>query len=147
MAENVTRLAELAYHNEKLIVWAHNANISALPDSSNNPAMGSYLRARWGNELASIGLFMLRGVTANNNRSAQAIKSPLPGSLEAYTYTLRVGALYLRVPNVDAAGAGDNWLHRPIPSYYWGATEQTDTMTRSYDGLIIIDRSTMPHYN
>ncbi|MEO7014795.1 MAG: erythromycin esterase family protein [Dokdonella sp.] len=147
MAENVTRLAELAYPNEKLIVWAHNAHISALPDSSNNPAMGSYLRARWGNELASIGLFMLRGVTANNNRSAQAIKSPLPGSLEAYTYTLRVGALYLRVPNVDAAGAGDNWLHRPIPSYYWGATEQTDTMTRSYDGLIIIDRSTMPHYN
>ena len=147
MAENVTRLAELAYPNEKLIVWAHNAHISALPDSMNNPPMGSYLRARWGNELASIGLFMLRGVTANNNRSPQPIKSPLPGSLEAYTYSLRLGALYLRVPAEDSAGTGDNWLHRPIPTYYWGATEQTDTMARSYDGLIVIDRSTMPPYN
>lgn len=148
MAQNITRLAELAYPHEKLIVWAHNAHISKqFPDESGHLPMGSYLSQRWGDQLATIGLFMFRGVSANNVRTPVIVKPPLPGSLEAYAYSLRLGALYLRVPQVDAPGSGDDWLHRPILFYVWGDDNEVDTMAGSYDGLIIIDRSTMPHYN
>ncbi|MEP6881160.1 MAG: erythromycin esterase family protein, partial [Dokdonella sp.] len=149
MAENITRLAELAYPNEKIIVWAHNAHIAnTFRDPENNPSMGTYLHTRWGDQLATIGIFMLRGVSMDTDlRTPITVKSPLSGSLEAYTYSLRLGALYLSVPLINAAGSGDDWLHRPIRYYHWGAYERTGTMAGSFDGLIVIDRSTLPVYN
>lgn len=148
MAGNITRLAEFAYPNDKLIVWAHNLHVSNhFLDPRGNQPMGSYLRANWGDRLASVGLFMLRGVSADNDRSSIAVGQPLQGSLEANAYSLRIGAMYLRIPRVDAAGTGDDWLHRPIKFYNWGAFEQMDVFSGSFDGLIVIDRSTLPRYN
>lgn len=149
MAQNITRLAELAYPKEKMIVWAHNGHIDGTrPDARNNPSMDGLLRARWGDQLMTIGIFMLRGVTANNeNPPIGTVGPPRPGSLEAYAYSLRLAAVYLPIPRIDAPGTGDDWLHRPIPFYVWGTLQNTDTMAGSYDGLIIIDQSTLPPYN
>ncbi|MEO7936172.1 MAG: erythromycin esterase family protein [Dokdonella sp.] len=149
MAENITRLAELAYPNEKIIVWAHNAHIAnTFRDPESNPSMGTYLHTRWGDQLATIGIFMLRGASMDTDlRTPITVKSPLSGSLEAYAYSLRLGALYLPVPLINVAGSGDDWLHRPIRYYHWGAYERTGIMAGSFDGLIVIDRSTLPVYN
>ncbi len=148
MAGNITRLAEFAYPNEKIIVWAHNLHISNhFPDPRGNQPMGSYLRAQWGDRLSSVGIFMLRGASALNGRSTLAVERPLQGSLESYAYSLRLGAMYLRIPRADAPGAGDDWLHRQIRFYNWGAYEERDVLAGSYDGLIIVDRSTLPPYN
>lgn len=146
MATNITRLAELAYPQEKIIVWAHNAHISNHFQYSGAP-MGSYLRSHWGNQLSSIGQYMLRGASAGNDRTPEYVKTPLADSLEAYTYSVRLAALYLPIPRSDTAGSGDDWLHRPTKSYYWGFQVQTDVLDSNYDGVIVIDHSSMPHYN
>ncbi|MBL0162592.1 MAG: erythromycin esterase family protein [Xanthomonadales bacterium] len=148
MAENLTRLADLVYPNDKIIVWAHNAHISKdRLDEAGNPSMGSYLSSHWGGELASIGLFMLRGVSAGNDGSPETVGTPLAGSMEAYMYSLRLGALYLKVGQVDAPGSGDDWLFRDTRFYVWGNEESREVFAHGFDGLIIIDRSSMPHYN
>jgi erythromycin esterase len=50
MAKAITRLAREVYPQDKLMIWAHNAHISAqstgYPDSG--PPMGSFLKADWG---------------------------------------------------------------------------------------------------
>ena len=148
MAGTLTRLAELAYPDDKIIVWAHNAHISKdRLDEAGNPSMGSYLSSHWGDDLASIGLFMLRGVSAGNDGSPETVGTPLAGSLEAYMYSLRLGALYLKVAQADAPGSGDDWLFRDTRFYVWGNEESREVFAHAFDGLIIIDRSSMPHYN
>lgn len=148
MATNITRLADLAYPTDKIIVWAHNDHVeNHYPDSEGHAPMGSYLRTQWGDQLSSIGLFMLRGVSANNLRAPDPVKPPMPNSLEAYAYSLHLGAVYLPVPRVDATGSGDDWLHRLLNYYQWGHNLDNDVLADNFDGVIVIDRSSMPHYN
>ncbi|WP_338845592.1 erythromycin esterase family protein [Massilia sp. W12] len=149
MARSISGLAKLAYPQEKIMVWAHNAHISRASQwgSAAGAPMGSYLAKEWQDQLFTIGLFMLRGENANNFRNSMPVRLPPADSLEAYAHSLRLGALYLPIPARDAAGDGDNWLHRPLNFMNWGMHLQLDRLDQHFDAAIVIDRSRIPAYN
>lgn len=149
MARSISGLANLAYPQEKIMVWAHNAHIARSNTGAPNSGapMGSYLAKQWKDQLFTVGLFMLRGESANNFGNSVPVRLPPADSLEAYAHSLRLGAIYLPVPARDEAGDGDNWLHRPLNYLNWGSNLINDRLDQNFDAVIVIDRSRMPAYD
>jgi erythromycin esterase len=150
MAQALTALAQRVYPNDKIIAWAHNAHVAThVQYFAGVRPMGDYLRENLGSQLYTVGLFMLRGdnVTNYGTRGAQRVKDPNPGSLEALAYGLNLGAVFLPVGAVDQPGSGDDWQHRSISFRSWGTVDHQDVLSNNYNGLIVIDRSSLPAYH
>ncbi len=149
MAKAITRLAREVYPQDKLMIWAHNAHIAAqstgYPDSG--PPMGSFLRAEWGTQMYGLGLFMLRGESALNDRAPARVIALPAASLEAHVASLGLAAVLLPVPSSDQAGLGDDWLHQPLQQLDWGFRVRTERLDWNYDGVLVIDRSSLPRYS
>ena len=149
MADNITQLASAIYPNQKILIWAHNAHITrgASDAAPAGQTMGGYLAPKWKDQLYTIGLFMLKGETANNNRAVLKVATPLQDSLESYSASLQLGAFFLATPSTDQVGSGDDWLHRSINSYFWGGISVIrDRLDNQFDAVIVIDHSSMPEY-
>jgi hypothetical protein len=67
--------------------------------------------------------------------------------LEALAYGLNLGAVFLPVGAVDQPGSGDDWQHRSISFRSWGTVDHQDVLSNNYNGLIVIDRSSLPAYH
>ncbi|TXI91416.1 MAG: hypothetical protein E6Q34_07290 [Burkholderiaceae bacterium] len=149
MADNISELAKAVYPQEKIIVWAHNAHISHGISGYNGSGrtMGNFLLQTWGGQLYSIGLFMLRGETANNDRTIMNVQMPLPDSLEAYASSLKLAAFILPLPNSDQAGTGDDWIFQPINFYVWGGFLTAKApIGQQFNAVLFVDHSSMPQY-
>lgn len=149
MADNITQLASTIYPTQKMLVWAHNAHITrgASDAASAGHTMGGFLAPTWKDQLYTIGLFMLKGETANNDGTVMKVATPSSDSLESYSASLQLGAFFLATPMLDQVGSGDDWLHRPIGSYYWGGQSVIrDRLDNQFDAVIVIDHSSMPEY-
>lgn len=148
MADNITALANKIYPQEKIMVWAHNGHIShgISGYSDSGRTMGSFLAATWGPQLYSIGLFMLRGETANNDGSVMQVQPLLGGSLEAYAASLHLAAVYIPFPAQNQAGSGDDWLFQPMSFYVWGKYLAQAPMAEQFNAVLVIDHSSMPEY-
>ncbi|MDC8772373.1 erythromycin esterase family protein [Roseateles albus] len=150
MADALTGLAERAYPNAKIMVWAHNAHIATHTDYYPSIApMGAQLKQRWGEQLFTIGLFMLRGQNVTDVRSKQAVQvnEPGRGSLEELAYSLNLAAAYLPIEASNQASSGDDWQHRPIQFRSWGTINHVDVLAANYNAVIIIDHTSIPRYN
>jgi erythromycin esterase len=149
MAEAITGLAERAYPNEKIMVWAHNAHIANNVEYyAGVPPMGAYLKKIWGDQLFTLGLFMLRGQNVGNFRTGAAVQvlAPGRGSLEELAYGLRVSALYLPIERTNQPTSGDDWQHRQIQFRSWGTVDHFDALSANYNAVIMIDHTTIPRY-
>jgi erythromycin esterase len=149
MAENMNQLASAIYPSQKIMVWAHNSHVTrgASDAAPAGHTMGGFLAPIWKDQLYSIGLFMLKGETADNNGSVLKVAPPSNDSLESYSASLQLGAFFLATPSIDQAGGGDDWLHRIIGSYYWGGqTVIRERLDNQFDAVIVIDHSSMPEY-
>ncbi len=148
MAESITTLATSVFPDEKIIIWAHNSHIgrgaSGYPNSGK--PMGSFLDTQWQQQIYSIGLFMLRGTTAGNDRSVMKVMAPIDGSLEAYSASLRLAAFFLPIARENQVGNGDDWLYRPTYAYIWGNYLTHDALNAQFDAVLMIDYSKMPEY-
>jgi hypothetical protein len=69
------------------------------------------------------------------------------GSLEAHVASLGLAAMWLPVPRSDQPGAGDDWLHQPLQQLVWGYGVRTERLDWNYDGVLVIDRSSLPRYS
>jgi erythromycin esterase len=150
MADALTGLAERVYPGEKIMAWAHNAHIATHVEYySAIPPMGAYLKQTWGDQLFTIGLFMLRGenVTDFRTRVAVRVKDPGRGSLEEIAYSLKLAAAYVPIERGNQTEAGDDWQHRSIQFRSWGTIDHLDALSANYNAVIMIDHTSVPRYN
>lgn len=150
MADTLSTLAEKVYPEDKIIVWAHNAHIATKVQyyASISPT-GEYLKSRWGDQLHTVGIFMLRGtnVTEFVSKKVENVKSPIRGSLEELSYSLRLGASYIPIEKSNHVSSGDDWQHRIIPFRSWGIIDHSGVLSENYNAVIMIDRATLPKYS
>jgi erythromycin esterase len=151
MAANITGLLQRRYPQEKMLVWAHNAHIAEdFPwerlRSGNEKVMGMHLHQQWQDELFTIGLFMLTGQQADNNRNVTAVTPHQATSLEGLFMHLNHPVSFMRLPKTDQPGEGDDWLHQLYVYKDWGAQEQRAYLARSFDAVLVIRNNTAPRY-
>lgn len=151
MAANISGLLQRRFPQEKMLVWAHNAHIAEdFPwqrlRSSNEQVMGMHLHQQWQDELFTIGLFMLTGQQANNNRMVTSVTPHQANSLEGLFMHLNHPVSFMRLPKTDQAGDGDDWLHQLSIYKDWGSQEQRAYLSRSFDAVLMIRNNTAPRY-
>ncbi|MDC6166807.1 erythromycin esterase family protein [Paucibacter sp. XJ19-41] len=151
MARVLTGLAERLFPEDKIMVWAHNAHIAEdYPQESlrnaNEAVMGMHLHQRWGDQLYTIGLYMVGGQQADNNRAVTAVTPHKPDSLESLFAPLPHVASFLPLPKQDLAEPGDDWLHGLSIHKFWGRYEYRARLAQAYDALLVIRESQAPVY-
>ncbi|MDT9001955.1 erythromycin esterase family protein [Paucibacter sp. APW11] len=149
MASNIKRLATDIYPQEKLIVWAHNAHVSRARLLAVNPGsgrhMGNFLAEDWGQQLYTVGLYMLRGETYDLARKVITVPSTFPfESMERYLASLRLAAVFLPLDAAGHGGLNSAWQRRAINAYVWGSSASQEVLTDNYDALLVIDRTSLP---
>src|SRR6185503_1197466 len=84
MADNLDFLLDGRFAGRKVITWAHNLHLARDPRPfAQWHTMGSLVAKRRGSEAYTIGLYMGRGVAAENDRTPYDIAPPPPETLEA----------------------------------------------------------------
>lgn len=157
MASIVSRIRNEIYPNEKIIIWAHNSHIahqqSPTTLTSGNVniiqrSAGYHLKNELQDELYTIGLYMLRGFTADNQRRSLPVVPPINDSLEALAHSVGKAALFINSQASQNQVDGNKFLFEPIDAHFWGGTYGSYKMVPSdqYDGLLIIDQSSLPSY-
>ena len=157
MADVFGKLRSDLYPGEKIIIWAHNQHInheeSQTTSSNNNryvaeKPMGFYLHDRYADDLFSIGLFMLRGSTADNSGMPLNVQPPRNDSLEALAHSVRKAALLVDSRPEQDQVDGNRFLFEPTEYYDWGGQFGVYTAVPSdqFDALLFIDRSSVPSY-
>jgi erythromycin esterase-like protein len=143
MADNLDFLLDRKFAGRKMITWAHNLHIAKDPRPfAEWRTMGTLVAKRRGNEVYTIGLYMGRGVAAENDRTPYDIAPPPPQSLEAI---LASGGWKVSFTDLS---------HEPMPSRAnevvlsrdWGKFPAKIVPARAYDGVIYIDTVTPPEY-
>jgi erythromycin esterase len=137
MAANIIWLAENLYKNEKIIIWAHNMHIdknATVPKRN----MGKLVADHFRELLYSIGLYMINGTTALNNRQNITIKPPPRGSLELLLSKTGFKTSFLSTNN--------QLFDRQIPTLHWGRTIQKMNLYKSFDAVILINGVSSPVY-
>ena len=157
MARTFELLRENLFPNEKTVIWAHNRHIaheeSATQAVQGNPffftrPMGFALKNEYQDDIFSIGLYMLRGQTANNFGQPLSVLAPRNDSLEAIAYSRRLAALYFSTGGDQPQVAGNSFIFERTQAHYWGGEFGTYSMIPKdqFDGLIVIDQSSVPQY-
>ena len=137
MAKNLTWLAEKMYPNEKIIVWAHNSHIDK-NSSSAARFMGKVATEHFGEQLYAVGLYMVNGTTALNNRAIISIKKPSSNSLEGLLAASGFKTAFINTK--------DESFNRPITTFHWGKDKQKLNLFKSYDAVIVINGVSPPVY-
>ncbi|MEO0463380.1 MAG: erythromycin esterase family protein [Pseudomonadota bacterium] len=157
MAQTFGAVKERLFPDEKIVIWAHNRHI-ALEQSETRPIdsvrvyprvpMGHHLLADYPDELFTIGLYMLRGETADNFQEALPVLAPRQNSLEAIAYGARLAAFYFDTSSDQPREDGNAFLFEPIDAHYWGGSfgAYSFVLSDQYDGVIVIDQSSIPVY-
>ena len=143
MAENITWLHEQTQNGKKLVLWAHDGHIA----TGEQPAMGSYLRERYGANYLAVGMSFYEGSFNAVGLGDKGQSTPVqhfdvqlsdPGS-----YNDTLGHLGLSLYALDLRhlpdGAADQWLQVPHNFAMIGAGN--DSRRESYMNLLFL-----PHY-
>ncbi len=142
MAGNLEWLAG-AHPNEKIVVWTHNANVSAAPG-----AMGAWLRHRYGRQLYTVG-YAFRGgelrAVENNTVVARRVAPSPEGSGDAVLSAAGLPAFFLDMRRVPAEAALGAWLSQPhlyhLMGAVWDEALTPQAPAKLYDGLIFVEES------
>ena len=142
MADNLNFALDRRYPTRKVIVWAHNGHIGyAHPYVPGVTSMGGQLAAQRKAEMYTIGLYMGRGVHADNFGRPQVVPVPQAGSLDG---VLANGGL--RYSLVDFSGAkaspATSWMFEPIAAREFGVSPVRMIPAAVYDAVLYIDTIT-----
>jgi erythromycin esterase len=137
MAKNIIWLAEDLYKNEKLIIWAHNTHIDRNATSAKR-LMGKLLSDHFKDQLYAIGLYMLKGSTASNDRKIQAVQHPPRGSIESMLEKTGFKTSFIETKHPA--------LDKPISTLYWGRSVQKLNLFKSFDAIILVNGVSPPVY-
>lgn len=150
MGENLLWLAEKVYPTEKFIVWAHNDHIrKAQSDVMGSPypvkLMGERLPDIYKKYSYVLGLYMGSGETANNMGEPMAVLPPIKGSIEDILSTKNKPYTFIDMRNRQNE-RGNSWMFEPRIGYSWGVMQESFVPRDQYDGILLIDKVSKPHY-
>jgi len=158
MADNVELLLERLYPGKKVIVWAHNFHVArdgaatAYPGSTLASVrnMGSWLHERRAADLYTVGLFMVRGRAAHNDRTnTYEIESPQEHSLEELFEelfsALDIPLAFVNMANVPR-GEGTAWMFELLGAWDGGYIGIRLVPRDQFDALLVVDEVHPPHY-
>ncbi|NII29313.1 erythromycin esterase family protein [Pseudoflavitalea sp. X16] len=136
MAKNIIWMAENLYPHEKIIIWAHNTHIDKNP--SHKKMMGKLLAAHFKDQFYGIGLYMVNGTTALNNRTIIPVQPAPKGSLEE-----ALTATGFRTTFIET---GHPLFDRKMVTLHWGKDRQFLTPGKSYDAIVLVNGVRPPDY-
>ncbi|MFJ6209135.1 erythromycin esterase family protein [Lysinibacillus sp. NPDC092081] len=150
MMENLLWLAEEIYPTEKFIVWAHNDHIrKAQSEVMGSPypvkLMGERLPDIYKKYSYVLGLYMTSGETANNMGEPMAVLPTVKGSIEDIVSSSNKPYTFIDMRNRQNE-RGNSWMFEPRLSYSWGVIQESLVPRDQYDGLLLIDKVSKPHY-
>ncbi|MFJ8103508.1 erythromycin esterase family protein [Lysinibacillus sp. NPDC096212] len=150
MMENLLWLAEEIYPTEKFIVWAHNDHIrKAQSEVMGSPypvkLMGERLPDIYKKYSYVLGLYMTSGETANNMGEPMAVLPTVKGSIEDILSSSNKPYTFIDMRNRQNE-RGNSWMFEPRLSYSWGMIQESLVPRDQYDGLLLIDKVSKPHY-
>lgn len=157
MADIFGKIRRDLYPDEKIIIWAHNRHIAHEQSESRtnggsgltiSKPMGAHLKETYPDDLFSIGLYMIKGETAGNDRRSIPVVAPVNNSLEALAHSVRKAAFFVDTRPEQTREEGNEFLFEYIDANYWGGSFGSYEMITSdqFDGLIFIDKSSLPSY-
>jgi len=156
MAKNVEWLADEAYPNEKIVLWAHNGHVGFGPGLAGRN-MGTWLKERFGRNLYVAGFAFergqLRALGLSNGQMTGGLAArdvpPAPeGSGGAILGAAGLPLFFLDMSSLPAGGPLGRWLGESHLFYNVGAMWQTtdaaanlfpEALSKSYDGLIFVE--------
>ncbi|MBI3659352.1 erythromycin esterase family protein [Candidatus Acetothermia bacterium] len=127
MAENITWLLNQAGPQAKIILWAHNAHVSANSPSYKN--MGSYLREQYGKEMIVFGFDFYKGSFNAVSQGEPGLfgeltshQTPPPptGSYEDYFHRSGLPRMFLDLRGIQVSSVTE-WINGPRPVRSIGA--------------------------
>lgn len=136
MAKNIIWMAEKLYPHEKIILWAHNTHIDK--DPGHKKIMGKLLAAHFKEQFYGIGLYMVNGTTALNNRTIIPVQRAPKGSLEE--------ALTATGFRTTFIGTGHPLFDRKMVTLHWGKDRQHLTPGKSFDAVVLVNGVRPPAY-
>lgn len=142
MAETVEWLIKEVYPSKKIIFWGHNGHISK-NNRKDEKSMGFMLPDSILRKSYIIGLYMFRGKTYSNR--IIEIRKPYKNSLEAIMIQPHYKYSFLDFSEVKYS-VGSSWIYQEIPSLLWGRFKENITLNKTYDAIILIDKSSLPNH-
>lgn len=158
MADTVDEMIRDAGPGTRIILWAHNYHISAIPE-----AMGSHLRARWGNQYYALGFLF-------NEGSFQALSDSEAGQMggKMVEFTVAGAPAGYSEWYLACAGLGDSlidlrqkpdsaevraWLEQARPMRITGASYNpakaeeyaTSVALTAFDGIVYVPLTSRAH--
>ncbi len=143
MSVTIQWLTEQIYPNRKMIFWAHNGHISKNNLKHNKP-MGSFLPETILKASYIIGFYMYRGTTFSNK--IIEVRKPFKNSLEAIMIQPNYKYSFFDFTN-KIYSKETSWMFQEIPSFLWGRFKRKIILNKSYDGILFIDKISLPHHN
>jgi erythromycin esterase len=148
MAENTTFLADRAFPDKKILIWAHNFHIrhnNRAASSGNCFTMGEGIQSRHRSELYTVGLYMYRGSEAMNDRTIYTIYPAPDNTIAGYLHAAGEPYFFLDLLHLDSATA-PAWIFNQTMSRSWGYSMLTFVPREQYDGLLYIEQVHSPQY-
>ena len=142
MATTLTWLIKEIYPDKKIIFGAHNAHISK-NIYLNQKRMGAWLPDSIRNMSYFIGLYMYRGITYTDK--VIKIKKPYKNSLEAIMIQPQYKYSFCDFSK-QKEDEGNSWIFQKTPTLHWGMSKEKLILRVTYDGLIFIDKVSLPKY-
>lgn len=151
MAENLIRLLDEVYPDQKAIVWGHNfhlrhRNAEIVPREDVFPGvpartMGTWVSEHYGEQVYTVGLYAYQGQAADNRGRTFEITPAAPESLEGTLHARSEPVLFVdfssRAERTDAA-----WFSRPMTARFNATVPQELVPSDQYDGVLFFDRVT-----
>ncbi len=147
MYTNLGVLQGRIYPGSRLILWAHNAHVRRLNATVMlRFGMGDLIARYWADRYYVIGLYMLRGRAAFNDRTVYEIGPIQDRSLESIVYQARRKYVFVDVRGQPAV-AGNSWMtDENVTAREWGLYDVPMELRSQYDGLLVIDTVRPPAY-
>ena len=139
MAANVVWLAAEAFPDAKIVLWTHNANVSA---------MSPFLRRRYGAQLFTVG-YAFRGgevrAVERNDVTVHTVAASAEGTGDAILAAAGMPQFFLDMRRLAAPSPLAGWLAEPHLFHqvgvFWGDSLIPQAPAKLYDALIFVDQS------
>lgn len=144
LAANVVWLAAEAYPSARIVLWTHNANVSAAPE-----AMGALLRRRYGAQFYSVG-YVFRGgevrAVQKNDVAVHTVAPASEGSGDAVLAAAGIPEFFLDLRRLPSNTPLARWLAQPHEFHQVGVLWDDRLVPLApaalYDGLVFVETST-----
>nr|WP_321232786.1 erythromycin esterase family protein [uncultured Psychroserpens sp.] len=145
MADNISWLKEYIFKDEKIIVVGHNFHISKY--NENEEVAGEYLKKKYPNETYSIGFFIGDGEYANNGGELEKMDPINAEKLDVRHIINAINDKVCFMPMPIKTRKNNKWLFEEVVvnnSFVDLNRTRKLSLAKSFDGLVFIDKTSMP---